>query len=92
MGNNFVKETNNTETAFILVSVHADYIRGKMLFFFVYLQKDNYIKHNEILNQRKSIISFWKDVMKLYLMYYRDSILTNKKILGQLQSYCIIWN
>lgn len=50
-----------------------------MLFFFVYLQKDNYIKHNEILNQRKSIISFWKDVMKLYLMYYRDSILTNKK-------------
>lgn len=52
-----------------------------MLFFFVYLQKDNYIKHNEILNQRKSIISFWKDVMKLYLMYYRDSILTNKKSL-----------
>lgn len=50
-----------------------------MQFFFVHLQKDNYIKHNEILNQRKSIISFWKDVMKLYLMYYRDSILTNKK-------------
>lgn len=28
----FVKETNNTETAFILVSVHADYIRGECNF------------------------------------------------------------
>lgn len=37
MGNNFVKEINNMEIVFILVSVYVDYIRGECNFFlFIY--------------------------------------------------------